>query len=302
MSDIDLRSVNLSLSNACACRCIFCPQTRGRPGMPRHMPLPIAGSVILQARDAGVRAFSLGENGDALMNPDFLTICRELRRHIPDASTVLFTNFVGMSEGIARAVLDEGLINRFTVNLDGVWTYETVKGVPYERAANNLMKWLEIRGDRPVPLTIQILSAYRYRNAMETLFGVAPAGLPDVPDESFRVVDQWTPRIRAGQDHIVNSPAFGWAHRNLATGDQRRFGCPQLERLMHDAFVAPNGDWYLCCMMPEQNICVGNVVEEGLSALAASARRRQLIEQIASRNWQAVGPPCDTAQACQWIP
>ena len=296
-----LRSMNLSLSNICGGRCVFCPATRGT-AHGRHMSWAVAERCIAEAKENGIRAFSVGENGDALLNPQCLDILTELRVTIPDARVVLFTNFQNMTPEISTVMLEADLVNAVTMNMDGTATYERIKGMPLGPVAANLRAWLEIRGDLSVPLTIQVLTAPAYARGVQALFGALPgnmAALAELPDEYDRLVSAWQGPLRPG-DTILRSPAVGWAHRDLVSGDQTRFACSQLDRVKNEAFIAPDGSWYACCLMDEQTVTFGNIMDSSLAEMESSERRAWLITRLEAREYSAVGYPCATVQACQW--
>jgi hypothetical protein len=266
------------------------------------MSLALAWRCIREADQNGIRAFSVGENGDALLNPKALGILRDIRAGIPNSEIALFSNFASMSPDISSLILREQLVDRLTVNVDGISTYERTKRLPYARLEANLLAFLEARGDRTVPLTIQILPLARYTLSMIRLFGRAPAGLPtDAPDETALVRAAWLPRLNRATDQIVNSPACGWAHRELCSDSAAKFACPNLDRVEHEAFIAPNGDWYLCCLMDQQNVVIGNLWNRSLAQLADDPHRATLIRALRERRYEIIGYPCICVQACQAV-
>jgi len=296
-----LRAMNLALSNLCGGRCVFCPSTRGQGTHGRNMSWAVAERCIEQAKSNGIRAFSVGENGDALLNPQFLDILGELRCAIPNAWVILFTNFQNLTPEISRAILRDGLVNAVTTNIDGTTTYQVVKGMPLGPAAQNLRAWMDIREYLPVTLTIQVLTAPAYARGVRELFGTLPGHLlacAEMADEYDRVVSAWS-GLLGPRDTILRSPSVGWAERGLIRGDQARFACTQLERMRNEAFIAPDGSWYICCLMDQQTVTIGNIMEKPLAEMENSLQRRELIEALERRDYAAIGYPCTTAQACQ---
>lgn len=299
------RVMNLCLSNLCDASCVFCPRrANGVPSETPMMSLNVAVRAIGQARANNIRDFgSVSENGDCWCNQQAVEILRVLRALIPDARVQVFTNFLRMTPALTDVLLAEGLVNRVTMNMDGLGAeYERTRGIPYETVRKHLLHFLSKRGDRRLPLSMRILSLKRYCDAMTRWFGRLPPGLPVVEHEDAgAVIREWKKFLDLTQDDICFSPALACCHRDLATGDQAKYECPNLGRVENECFIAPNGDWYACCAMTRQNVTFGNIVEKSLSEMAESPERARFIAALRLHRYSEIGYPCDTVQACQCV-
>src|SRR3989338_3992617 len=115
-----LESVNLSLSSACAANCIFCPENRGTRIKQRFMPFETAQKIIKEIASAEFKQFhnvlkmELGENGDAFLNKDLISILRLIKKELPEVRVVLHTNFQNFTKDKAEILLGEKLVSAFT--------------------------------------------------------------------------------------------------------------------------------------------------------------------------------------------
>ncbi len=302
--------MNLAFSNLCPARCVFCPQKRGQEGQPHFMSPEIAQRCFDEGAENGIEQYCLSENGEALMNPDFLRLVVALKRTRPNAEVALFSNFFLMNTGLSTRLLTDNLIQHFIVNIDGMDSYLMMKGLAYQRVANNLRDFLETREkvNSSAILDVHILGWPHYWHSMRRMFGERFT-MPwvNVTSESDKVIETWRPLLRHGHDSICTTPTFGWAHRDLCEGDPSTFVCPQRQRIEHEAFIAPNGDWYICCLDERQAITFGNLAkgmggQAGMTTLKEiyeGARRREILDKLDLRDYHAIGYPCTTIQACQ---
>jgi MoaA/NifB/PqqE/SkfB family radical SAM enzyme len=107
------------------------------------MPLEVAGKVV---KDIDSMSFSswinLGENGDALLNPNFKDIVEMIRQNLPSAKITLYTNMARVDKNLSYFLIQDNLSKLF-VSMDGSTkeTYEFAKrGLKYETTKDNLPK------------------------------------------------------------------------------------------------------------------------------------------------------------------
>ena len=107
---------------------------------------------------------NFGENGDALLNPDFIKIFKELTK--TNGKLILFTNMKHMNKETAKTLLENGL-TEITFNIDGATkeTYEAAKTLcDFEKIKENVHNFIKLR-DKINPkcqIHIKSLSAKRY--------------------------------------------------------------------------------------------------------------------------------------------
>jgi radical SAM protein with 4Fe4S-binding SPASM domain len=302
----DNACMGLAVSNFCGGRCLFCPRTRGRR-LPQTMPLGLAKRIIDDAVGVGIKRFSVGDNGDALMCPDFVEILRYIKAKGRDNHVSLVTNFQLLIPDISRIILGEDLVDVVVVNIDGgtARSYERSKGLNYETMCDNVEAFLRIRDGTvsQARLRIDCVTYFHYRTCVQNAFGRLPEYLKDdLPDDFDLIQRTWLPKLRDG-DSLNRSTPYAWALRELCTKDPRQFGCWFLDSIerMTSINIAPNGDWYPCCFMDDQTVVLGNLGEKTIMEVVSSEERRLFIERLKNRNYHLIGYPCTKVEACRYI-
>jgi radical SAM protein with 4Fe4S-binding SPASM domain len=272
------------------------------------MTLELAKHIVDDAIGVGIKKFSFGDNGDALMNKSFLDIVRYERNKCRDGWIGLTTNFQLMTPDIVQTIISEDLIDSIIVNIDGsnAESYERFKNISYKTVKSNLENFFKIRNklDGRVSIGIQSVPYAYYRSKVAETFGKLPKYLEndDLPDDFDKIVEIWLPKLKH-TDTIVKCPPYGWALRDLCTKDAKLFKCTFLEKIerIDSIYVAPNGDWYACCFMDEQNIVFGNLTKQTIIEIANSENRRVFIERLKNRNYELIGYPCTKVESCQYM-
>jgi len=313
-----LRSINLSLSSACDANCIFCPEDRGRRLKTKMMNPQIVEKIVHEVSTNpklhSVTHFECSENGDAFLNPKVLECLRIIRRSLPWCTISVFTNFRNLTKDKIIPILRENLIDTICCNIDGhnEYYYRAVKGVSLKKAKQNLLDFLQIRENlrANVPLTIYAITYKKYVNTIKNNFGFIPHNLhgkelKDIKDDFALIKATWQPLIDKEKDHIIPAHAiFSWAERtkiDTASLAYDNYCCPNLERVKHEAFIAPDGTWYACCLDANNELVLGNLTRNSLANLMESPRRRKLIWMLEERKFQEIGRPCDTVNCCQLL-
>ena len=320
-----MNSLNFSLSTRCPANCVFCPSDRG--GSVKDMSIDLVDKLVRELRDSTstdvrhITSSSLGENGESLMNPDWLRITRLIRHSLPNLHIRLFTNALLLTREVSEAIVQEGLVSVLTTNMDGFdeESYQSVKGIPYQTVKRNILGFLDTRARRgktsPL-LNIQAITRSSYVDAVASVFGKPPvkmsrdAPAPQPDDRYDRIRAEWESApgwfskgaygdlfIPLGQ---TSNGVSGWAERSMVdpAEDMSRYECPFLFRAENDVFVAPNGDWYVCCMDAKQEGVFGNLCQSTIREVCESDRRRMFLEALRQRRFRDLGPPCNTVKAC----
>jgi hypothetical protein len=147
-----------------------------------------------------------------------------------------------------------------------------------------------------------------YVATVQRYLGVLPAkangrSAGELECDFHRIWRKWKPLLDPKTDRIQRVRSFfGWAERSqcadrgIAYGD---YTCPALDRVKQEAFIAPDGTWYGCCMDAECELVIGNVTMESLALLVGNERRTRLISGLENREFARIGGPCRTVQCCQ---
>ena len=311
-----LTCVNLCLSNRCNATCIWCPTSRGT----KHnfdMPWETAKKIIdeLSSPDYPyeTQMIHLSENGEALYNPDFLRICRYIKEKLPNTAVNLLSNFGMMSGKVSKILLEEKLLSSLQVNIDGhdAESYTAVKGIPYDTVISNLIKFINYRKefDPEFDLCVNVMPAFEYAVTVGALFNRPPDQVDGkVPYSDFELVEDSLRAFVPDNVQIRHSKAGLWSERRLvASGlvpqhpDRDKLDCPMLGRVQEEAFIAPNGDWYPCCLDDNNDIVLGNIVENTLLEVFNNDTRKDFIKKLKARQWEEIGYPCNTVECCQIV-
>lgn len=312
----DLHQINLSLSSKCNANCIFCPEVRGK-GLKVNMMTPklvekIAKNVSDDPNLRLVKHFSVSEIGEPFMNPQAIECLRILKGILLDCTISVFTNFSLFTEDKITVALQEGLIDHLSCNIDGhdEYHYRAVKGIDFERTKRNILSFLRIRNelDAKVPLTIYSIPYAHYVAAIKNNFGFIPSRLRGIDtiqtrDDFALIKRYWKPLLNSQNDRIIHlATVGGWAERPEfadLTVDYRKYTCPRLDRIRHEANIAPDGTWYACCNDVNLERIIGNVDDDTLGNLSTSVERRRIISALENRKFEEVGGPCKTIMCCQ---
>ena len=312
----ELTCINLCLSNRCNATCIWCPTSRGTNhnyDMPWETVKKIVDELAHPDYPFKTNMIHLSENGEALYNPDFLRICRYIKEKLPNTAVNLLSNFGMMSSKISKILLEENLLSSLQVNIDGhdAESYTAVKGIPYDAVISNLIHFVNHRKtiDPNFDLCINVMPAFEYAVTVSTLFKRPPDQVDgEVPYSDFDLVETSLRNFIPDDIRIRHSKAGLWAERKLvASGlaprhpDTSKLDCPMLTRVEEEAFIAPNGDWYPCCLDDNQDLVLGNIVENTLLEVFNNNARIEFIKKLKARQWEEIGYPCNTVECCQIV-
>ena len=272
----------------------------------------IAKNVSDDPKLKSVKHFSCSEIGELFMNPQAIESLRIIKGILPDCTISVFTNFSLFTEEKIIIALQEGLIDHLTCNIDGHddYHYRAVKGIDFERTRENILSFLRIRNqlDAKVSLNIYSIPYAHYVTVIKNNFGFIPSKLRGIEaiqakDDFAQIKRFWKPLLNSQSDRIIHlSTVSAWAERSEFADtavDYRKYTCPILERIRHEANIAPDGKWYACCTDVNLECIIGNVEDDSLGNLSTSVERKRIISALENRKFEEVGGPCKTIMCCQ---
>ncbi len=310
-----LKSINLSLSSNCGADCIYCPTDRGLRIQQKVMPFEYAKKIINEISSKEFKKYhnitriSVSENGDAFLNKDLIQILRYIKLKIP-ARVFLFTNFQYFTKDKAEIILKEGLIHSFFCNIDGstAENYFYVKKIDLNNTKRNLIDFLKIRKkfNRDFPLTVFILTLHNYIHTIYSHFSFYPAKLKNpnlinIPDDFPIIEKQLKEILDPTRDRIRKAKIGAWAERKKIDTqkiDYKKYSCPNLYSIETEAFIAPDGTWYTCCIDANNELVLGNVIERSINEIFFSRKRRAFIKLLKNKQFAKIGNPCNTVNCC----
>jgi radical SAM protein with 4Fe4S-binding SPASM domain len=314
-----IESVNFSLSGACGAYCIFCPADRAKKITPVTMPLDYASKIVEELSSDSfkkkhtLKRIVIGENGDSFINPHFIDILRLVRKKLPHVPVELVANFQLATEEKLTNIIKENLIDSCICNIDGgsAKTYELVKGLDYKQVLKNVNNFLLLREklNNKIPLIINILTFHNYVHTIYNNFHVYPLKMTDpelrrIPDDFKETKDKLKNIIDPSVDWIIKTWVYGWAERAQMASkkiDYRKYSCTNIRRIEREAFIAPDGRWYACCVDANYENSYGNIVKTSFDEVFNSDKRKNFIKMIKNRQFEKIGGPCSTVNCCQML-
>lgn len=312
-----IKCINFSLSNRCNAHCIWCPTDRGT----KHnfdLSFELVKKVVDEFASPDcphkLEMVHISENGEALYNPEFLKILRYVKEQLPDVAINFLSNFGLLSKKVSEALFKEKLLTSVQVNIDGHdrASYEAVKGISYKSVIKNVKYFLEMREkyDPDFDFCINVMPAFEYTLTVQKFFGTTPDRFDPskpIPFSTFEETEKSLREFIPDNVRVRYSKAGLWSERKLVTSgrarkvDQSQMDCPMLARVEEEVFIAPNGDWYACCLDDNNDIVLGNVEDHSIDELFRSQKRQKFISMLKAREWDKIGGPCATVVCCQTV-
>ncbi|KYZ75277.1 hypothetical protein AXX12_14050 [Anaerosporomusa subterranea] len=283
------------------------------------MPVELAKKIIDEVSEPefqrvhGTQAFVLGENGDLFLNKACLEIMRYIRIKCPTMGITIFTNFQNANQAILETIHKEKLVDFVNCNIDSVNEdmYHRIKGIDLSKVLKNLKLFFDLRRQYAsnIPVQIYSITLYTYVKAIYDNFGVLPAKADRCMGESiYDDFDETRSYLEKLIDPAIDrvtkvDKVMCWAERERVSKnkDFAKYQCTNLSRVMREAFIAPNGDWYICCYDAKNEVVLGNVGKESLHAVFFSTKRTEIINHLANQRFRSVGGPCCTVNCCQFV-
>lgn len=311
-----LVSVNLSLSSACGAACIFCPSDRGATGRTKVMDFHTATTIIDEVTSQnfismyGTERIQVGENGDCFINRFAIDILRYIKATHSGLKVYVWTDAQFLSEEKLLTILEEELVHFIGFNIDGATnrSFRSVKRLDSHYAESLLRQLHRLRSGmtRYPPIIVEALTMRHYVDAVRQHLGRDPLRVPvtalDMEDDFEEIKDFVRPLLLQGDWFGRSDPVF-WAERSgvdPANLDYSLYECPKLTRVLTESFIAPNGDWYACCLDSKNELVLGNVLTNSIHNIAQGEARIRLCELLMDRRFSEIGGPCSTVNCCQF--
>ncbi len=229
-----------------------------------------------------IKRIELSENGDCFCNPDIIEILRYIKQKIPNIDKQIFTNFALFTKDKIKIVLKENLINTVYCNIDSLdskqfFMIKRLKSVP---VMQNFLDFIKLRKqlNKQIPLKIGVISLQKYIYCIKEAFGFYPSKL-EVTESILKVKDDFertqkkVSQFLEPGDEIQRWKVFGWAERNKIQKKEHlleKIPCPRIIRLHKEAFIAPDGTWYACCVDSNNELVLGNIKANSIQEIFES--------------------------------
>lgn len=312
-----MECINLILSNRCQAACVWCPSTRGT-SQKADMPFDLVKKIIDEASSPDfpytIKSIRLSENGEAIINRQFFEIAEYIKSRMPHSRIDMLTNFLSLDSAKSKRIIEQGLIDALTVNIDGHdrASYESVKRINYNTVMQNLQDFneLHLAYDSTIELLVNAMPAWEYDHTVREVLKTKPLNsLQEVPYSDPQLIANSLAFLESNPKARFKHSSPGlWAERKqIANGTAQQpvpnseLDCPELKRLRTEIFISPRGDWYPCCQDDNQDIVLGNLKENSLVELWNSKRHTDMIAMLEQRRFDEIGYPCNTVMACQTV-
>jgi len=274
------KNISLSLSLLCPSNCIYCAE-RGLGIKPKLMPFELVQKILHEAKEIDFKGrFSLSENGEALVNPNFKKIVEEIRKLFPENEIVLYTNMVLMDENMCEFLLQQNL-NYLHFNFDGLneKNYEYIKqNGSYNKVKQNILNFIKLRNElnSHCSIGIGIVGAKRFSEDIEAKSRV-------FEDDEKKIIEFFKPLLRLNDDICPNQITLEKYQYYL--NRRKKEPCDLFERILKEIFIAPNGQVYICCADFGVTSKLGNVNQAEIKEIWSSEIRKNiLINLFESKN------------------
>lgn len=279
------------------------------------MPKQTAFKIIDEISEIPtVNTMFFSENGEGIYNKDFIEIVSYARQKLPNCYFNMLSNFGMMTPELSKQILENKLIDEFQVNIDGhdAESYYAVKKISYKSVIKNLTQYLELRKQYhpEQAFVVNAVPAAQYAITVKSLFQTQPDQVPagdQIPYSDLSAIQQSLSQLDKKYNLTIvrqQSPGM-WAERKTFRRvlknmniDQSTFNCPMFTRVQSEAFIAPNGDWYPCCLDDNNDIVLGNVNTQTVQEIYTSQRRLEFVEKLRNRKYEEIGYPCNTVACC----
>lgn len=162
-----------SITNVCNLKCVHCfsKDYMKLPGyVPTFLDFDLYRRFVDEIGEHPGTILNFGTDGEPLLHPRFLDMLRHARaRNV--APITLTTNGVNLREPIARALLEERLMDVLNVSVDAFTAagYARVRGPYFDKVIANLERLLELRaaGAHPMKVMVNMIDQDEVRHEVE---------------------------------------------------------------------------------------------------------------------------------------
>lgn len=250
------------------------------------MDMKIVDKIIEELKERNFRGtLSLGENGDALLNPNFKEIVKKIHTNL-QCKIILFTNMMQVDKDLSKFLLENEL-QLLHLNMDGNTkeTYEYSKrGCKFDVVKRNLHDFINLRNDAgsECGIIIKVLPPKRY---LDYIVGKKV----NIPYDAKETIAYWS-KFLSKKDSITEHITFSrWT---LKPEEVRKYPCLNARQLFECCYISTEGFAYLCCVDYLTEMTYGNVLENSIHEIWNSDKRKEIIKAIIHKDYKKIGKPC----------
>jgi len=195
-----LYSINISLTSTCGANCLYCPTQRSTQLQEKMMSMETFTKIIDEIADPSfskrhaIGKIIIGEDGDALLHKDCISMLRYIKTRIPTIHTTIYSNIQNLTPDKSELIIKEKLINTLRCNIDGAsaYNYSAIKKLSFATFEKNFHAFLALRNNLESPISVQIsvLTLNNYITTIYNNFGFYPGKMKD--KELSEIKDDYT--------------------------------------------------------------------------------------------------------------
>lgn len=279
--------LNFEPSTKCNSRCAYCGREKVLKERIRtlgDMEYELAERIAYEFStiDEGRINVGLDGLGESILNPRFFDMVKVMREKLPTASLQLNTNAIGLTEEIAKKIIDSDIdlliISQNAHNKD---IYKSINQVDtFDRVIENTKRLLTLKGNSKPDVIIQILDIDENRKYFKEF-------------EDF-----WRPHLNKN-DKLYFRPFhdFGGSIKTddfIRIDHKKRYPCLSL---FSTIMVDKDGYIYPCCIGiikgHKSDICLGNIKKDSLRDIYDKKSRIHELRELHKKN------ECQRIDACR---
>jgi len=282
-------TLGFSLSTVCQARCIFCPPDRGTLTKNKFMTLELMEKILKETSENNYTGeFGFEENGEQLLNPNFLKIFELTRKYHPYNKIILYSNMGLMTKEMSYQILKLGL-DEIHFNVDGASaeTYHYVKSLDFEKVKQNVFDFITNRNklNSKCKIFLQIVSAHNYEKTI--------GEKPKFKDDTYDILKFWEKHLLPNDDMSVSDIHF-WSLRGEKNINRKNKVCPYFSITLKHMYINSDGRVYLCWVDQNCQLSIGDLNYQTIREIWHSKKRENTINLLANRKFEEIGQPCST--------
>ncbi|MFH1456757.1 MAG: SPASM domain-containing protein [Patescibacteria group bacterium] len=276
-----------ALSVVCQAKCLFCPPDRGVSTKNKFMSFELMEKILKETSQNNYAGkFGFEENGEPLLNPNFLKIFELVRKYHPDNKIVLYSNMDAMTNEQSYQILKLGL-DEIHFNVDGATaeTYTYFKGLNFEKVKKNIFDFIENRNklNSKCKIFLQMVSAHNYEKSI--------GKKPKFKDDTYDILKFWQNYLLPSDDMSV-SDIHNWSLRDEKNINRKNKICPYFSVLLKHMYINSDGKVYMCWVDQNCQLVIGDLNHQTIREIWHSEKRKKILNLLADKKFKEIGRPC----------
>lgn len=289
--------VEVSPTNACNMRCVFCYADHSEHRMGTLAREPFVALMRSMGR-MGVRSCLLAGDGEPLVNnatPDAI-----VAGHQAGVDMALNSNALAMDEQVAKQVAGHLTWLRFSVMAADAERYAHLHGTRadnYRKVIDNIARTVRIKHQQQATVTIGIQQVLLPENACDVValaklakdigvdyyvlkpFSLHPLNQDYQPGDISSLPERWADSLREAEQ--LSDEQFTAIVRWNTFSDEGKRDYDVCLGLPFISQIAADGGVYTCCpFFGQERFCYGNINEQDFEQIWYSRRTREVMRDV----------------------